>query len=109
MTKAHKKEKVSKADYRERKQDRDEISFTMENLESLAEKAASISSQYNERCLIHDSGDSGEMNAALRQITADSIRDIRAAFNKLAEGEEMLNVWLAAHKTSFLGKILPFS
>ena len=108
MSKAHKREKVSKAHYRERRQDKDELSATMENLEAWAERVATISSQYNQRCLIDSPDEDGEMNVALRQITADAIGDIRGAFNKIAKGEEMLNEWLAAHKTSFLGKILPF-
>jgi|TARA_Y100000310_G_C20611966_1_gene778468 hypothetical protein len=109
MSKAHKREKVSKPQYRQRRQDKEELSDTMGNIEAWAERIAGISSLYNQRCLISNPDDEGDMDAQLKNITASAIADLRSAFNKLAEGEEMLNSWLVAHKTSFLGKLLPFS
>lgn len=109
MSKGHKRVKIDKATYRSRRQDKQELSDTMSNIDAWAEKIAEISSLYNQRCLIaNPDEDSGDMDQRLKDITASAITDLREAFNKLAEGEEMLGVWLTEHKTSFLGKLLFF-
>ena len=100
------KQKVDKSYYKVRRQDREEISDSMASIEAWAERIAGISSLYNQRCLVNNN--ENEMDAQLKAITAAAIGDLRAAFEKLAEGEAMLDKWLAQHKTSFLGKLLPF-
>ncbi len=100
------KEKVDKTYYRVRKQDRDELTETMASIEAWAEKIAGISSLYNQRCLVNNGQD--EMDVQLKEITAAAIDDLRKAFEKLSEGEALLEKWLSQHKTSFLGKLLPF-
>ena len=101
------KTKVDKSDYRVRRQDKDEITDTMASIEAWAEKIAGISSIYNQRCLISNNED--DMDAKLKAITADAIIDLRSAFEKLSEGEEILEAWLNTHKTPFLSKLLFFS
>ena len=105
MGKAH-KEKVDKSYYKVRRQDKEELSNSMASIEAWAEQIAGISSLYNQRCLVNNNND--DMDAKLKEITAAAIGDLRSAFGKLAEGESMLDEWLAQHKTSFLGKLLPF-
>jgi hypothetical protein len=107
MSESQKTPKVSKQYYKLRKQDRDQITDTMGNIEAWAVQVAAISSIYTKRCLIGD--DTFNLDTQLREITADTIVDLRAAFEKLAKAEEVLDKWLVQNKTSFLGKLLFFT
>jgi|TARA_R100000482_G_C5117709_1_gene143956 hypothetical protein len=106
MTK-EKKKTVDKGYYKIRQEDRADLATTIGHIEAWAERIAGISSLYNQRCLISNNGD--PMDLELRDITASAIEDLRAAFDKLAKGEAILDEWLAEHKTGLMSKILFFS
>ena len=109
MSKAHKRMKVDNATYRSKKEDKQELSDIMSNIDAIADKIAEVSSIYNQRCLIANPGEvSGDMDQNLKAITASAITDLREAFNKIAEAEDMLGVWFTEHKRPFLGKLLFF-
>tara|TARA_Y100000310_G_C20362444_1_gene659613 strand:+ start:350 stop:673 length:324 start_codon:yes stop_codon:yes gene_type:complete len=95
----HTKSKADKNTYRARRRDYEEISATMHSIESWATQVAGISSLYGKRCLIN-AENSEELDIMLRDITADAITDLRAAFNKLARGDELLATWLEQNKPS---------
>ena len=107
MSESQKTPKVSKQYYKLRKQDRDQITDTMGNIEAWAVQVAAISSIYTKRCLIGD--DTFNLDTQLREITADTIVDLRASFEKLAKAEVVLDKCLVQNKTSFLGKLLFFT
>jgi len=107
MSESQKTPKACKQYYKLRKKDRDEITDTMNHIEAWAGAVAAISSVYTKRCLIGN--DTHSLDVQLREITANTIGDLRAAFEKLGAAEEVLDKWLLENKTSFLSKLLFFT